>query len=116
MHELPIIERILGIALKHCEANGASRIACVALRVGELTDLNEEWMQRYFAYVSKNTPAEGARLAIEWAPVIFRCNQCEKVFPVQIRRQRDVRCPSCASGQVMLLSGREFFVKHLEVL
>lgn len=115
MHELPVIEKILKVALSHAESNGANRIVRIRTRIGELSDLYEEWMQRYFGYVSKGTLAEGAVLEVEWSPAIFRCEACEKVFPVKIREIRDVVCPGCASGRVTFLSGREFFVKEIEV-
>lgn len=116
MHELPVMEKILKIAVSHAQANNAQKVVRICLRVGELTDLNEEWMQRYFNYVSKGTLAESAALQIEWSPVIFRCDPCEKVFSVNVKEQRDFLCPSCGSGKVVLVNGREFFVKQLEVM
>lgn len=110
------MEKILKIALSRAQADNAKRVTCIHLRVGEFTDLNEEWMQRYFNYVSKDTLAEGAALQIEWSPVIFRCDQCAKTFAVDIKKQLDILCPACSSGQVALLSGREFFIKQLEVV
>ena len=97
MHELPVIERITRIAISHAETNLAKKVVRIRIRVGELTDLEEEWMQRYFDFVSKGTLAEGAVLEIEWTPVMFRCDVCAKVFPVKIREVTDVLCPSCAS-------------------
>lgn len=115
MHELPVIEKILKVALSHAESNGATKVVRIRTRIGELSDLYEDWMQRYFNYVSKGTIAEGAVLEVQWSPVIFRCEACEKVFPVKIREIQDVVCPGCGKGKVALLSGREFFVKDIEV-
>lgn len=116
MHELPVIERITRIAISHAETNLAKKVVRIRIRVGELSDLYEEWMQRYFDFVSKGTLAEGAVLEIEWTPVMFRCDECAKVFPVKIREVTDVLCPSCASGKVTFLSGREYYVKEMEVI
>lgn len=115
MHELPVIEKILRVAISHAESNGAEKVVRIRIRIGELSDLYEEWMQRYFDFVSKGTLAEGAVIEVEWTPVIFRCDGCEKVFPVKIREVKDVVCPGCAGGKVTFLSGREFFVKEIEV-
>jgi len=115
MHELPIIGEILKIAIKHAETNRAGKVIRIKIRVGELSDLFEEWMQRYFDFASKGTLAEGAVLNIEWTPAMFRCGECEKVFPVKIREVKDVICPRCASAKATFLSGREFFVKEIEV-
>lgn len=115
MHELPVIGEILKIAVKHAETHHARKVARVRIRVGEMTDLYEEWMQRYFDFASKGTIAEGASIEVEWTPAVFRCEDCQKVFPVKIREVKDVVCPRCASSKVAFLSGREFFVKDIEV-
>jgi hydrogenase nickel incorporation protein HypA/HybF len=116
MHELPVIEQITRIAVSHAETHLAKKVVRIRIRVGELSDLYEEWMQRYFDFVSKGTLAEGAALEIEWTPVMFRCDECAKVFPVKIREGKDIACPGCASGKTTFLSGREYFVREIEVI
>ena len=116
MHELPVTENILKVVLKHAEDNAASKIICVSLRIGELSDIVDEWLQRYFDYLSKGTPAEGATLKIERSPVIFRCEDCGATFRVNIREVQHVACPGCGGGKATFVSGREFFIKHIEVI
>lgn len=116
MHELPITENILKVVLKHAEAGGAQKVVRVHLRIGELSDLIDEWLQRYFDYLSKGTIAEGAALWIERSPVIFRCEDCGETFPVKVREVRDVVCPGCSGGKATFVSGREFFIKNIEVV
>lgn len=116
MHELAITESILKIALKHAEADGAQRIVRINLRISELSDIVDEWVQRYFDYLSKDTVAEGATITIERLPVIFRCNACENNFQVDIRKIKDVICPACGGNGVEFVSGREFYIKDIEVL
>lgn len=115
MHELAVVGDILKIAVRHAERNQARKVARIRIRVGVLTDLYEEWMQRYLDFSSKGTIAEGAVMEVEWVPAIFRCNECKKSFPVKSREVLDFVCPHCASEKVTLLSGREFFVKEIEV-
>ena len=67
MHELQVTERILDVVLKHAAGHDVSKIVVIHLRIGELSDLEDEWLQRYFDYLSKDTMAENARLAIEKA-------------------------------------------------
>ena len=45
MHELPVINQILDVFLKHAEKNDAQKTLSVKLKVGELSDLEPEWMQ-----------------------------------------------------------------------
>lgn len=116
MHELPVTESILNIALKHAHANRVRRIVTISLRIGELSDLVDEWVQRYFDYLSKGTIAEGATLDIERSPVVFRCTGCGASFQVDIRTIKEMICPECGGKKHDLVSGREFFIKNIAVV
>lgn len=116
MHELPVINSILRIVLEHAKKNSVEKVVSISLRIGEITDLVDEWMQRYFDYVSKNTIAEGAKLKIERSPVIFQCDACRNTFRVQIGEIGNVLCSACGDGDVKLISGREYYIKDIEVI
>ena len=114
MHELPITEDILKIALTHGERNGAKRIVRVNLVIGELTDLIDEWIQRYFEYLAKGSIASEARLIIERVPITVMCGQCNKPFVVD-KKKLDFNCPVCGQKATDLVRGREFTVKSIEI-
>jgi hydrogenase nickel incorporation protein HypA/HybF len=116
MHELAVTEGILKVVLRHAAANGASRVVGVGLRIGELSDLADEWLQRYFDYLSRDTIAAGADIRIERVPVVFRCEACGEPFPVRLSEIRDIACPACGPGKAVLVSGREFTVQQIEVI
>jgi hydrogenase nickel incorporation protein HypA/HybF len=116
MHELPVTQSILDIALVHAKANSVSKILSIHLEIGELSDLENEWIQRYFDYLSKGTVAEGAKLEIKRMPVVMQCPVCSKSFAVNIREVREIHCPDCGSKSCSLLSGREYYIKDMEVL
>jgi hydrogenase nickel incorporation protein HypA/HybF len=116
MHELAVTENILKTVLRHAEADRAQRVVSVNLRIGELTDLVDEWVQRYFDYLSRGTIAQGAAIRIERTPVTFRCETCGKLFPVKVREPGGNVCPDCGGGKSVLVSGREFFIKNIEVI
>jgi hydrogenase nickel incorporation protein HypA/HybF len=114
MHELPVIQSILDIVLRHARMNQVSKVYSVALAVGELSDLQDEWLQRYFDYVSKGTLAEGARLEIKRTPVVFKCGNCAKEISVKPVDINDMVCPECGKKEFTLISGREYFIKSME--
>lgn len=116
MHELPVTESILKIVLAHAEKNDVRRVMTIGLQIGRLSDLEDEWMQRYFNYVSRGTLAEGARLQIERMPIRLACNACAKIHTVDDASQMDIPCPHCGKIDVKLVSGREYFIKNMEVL
>lgn len=116
MHELFVTEEILKIALKHAELNGASRVVGIGLKIGELSDLVEEWLQRYFDYLSRDTIAAGARIRVEKTPIVFRCDTCGECFPARLGEIKDITCKTCGPGKMVLASGREFTVRQIEVI
>jgi len=116
MHELSVTESILNIVVKHALANNAEKVLVVHLKIGELTDLVDEYIQHYFDYLSKDTIAEGAKLNIERSPVIFECRDCKNRFPVSLKDSRKIACTNCESVNVALVSGREYFINNIEVI
>lgn len=115
MHELPITESILKIILKHAGANAVRKVKAIHLKVGRLSDLEDEWIQRYFDYLSKGTVAEGARIEIERTPIVMQCNGCSASYEWEVAKMGDVICPSCGGKSGTLLSGREYTIKEMEV-
>ena len=114
MHELPITESILKIVLKHARANDVRKVKVIHLRIGRLSDLEDEWIQRYFDYLSKETLAEGARIEIERTPIVMRCNGCSASYECELSKMDDVSCPACGGKSCTLLSGREYTIKEME--
>ncbi len=115
MHELPVIEKILGIVLTHAKKNNVSRVMAISLQVGSLSDLEDEWMQRYFDYLSKDTIAQGAKLKIERMPIVMQCNSCGASYNVESYSIGDAACPECKSKDKKFTSGRGYFISNMEV-
>ena len=115
MHELPITESILKIVLKHAQLNNASQVLTVHLQIGKLSDLEDEWIQRYFDYLSKGTVAEGAKLKIQRMPIMMQCSACSTSYEAEAAKIGDLACPQCGQKESSLLSGREYYIKDMEV-
>jgi hydrogenase nickel incorporation protein HypA/HybF len=117
MHELPVIESILNIVMKHAELNQVQKIVSITLEVGELSDLEAEWMQHYFNFLSNDTLAEGAELRVTYKPIVLQCSQCHHSLAVKKEQMGAVACPSCGcEDKFDLVSGQEYFIKEMEVL
>jgi len=116
MHELAVTESLLQVVLRHARAGGASKVLSVGVRIGEVSDLIDEWVQRYFDHLSRGTIAEGAVVRIERAPAMFRCGACGHSFPADPRTREAIRCPRCESEETALVSGREYLVQQIEVI
>jgi hydrogenase nickel incorporation protein HypA/HybF len=115
MHELSVTQSILEIALDYAARGQATQVVEIQLQIGEVSDFDDEWFQRYFDFVSKGTIAEGAKLRISRVPARMECDRCSFIFPLD-KATWNTQCPSCQSKETHLLSGREFRVESLEVV
>jgi hydrogenase nickel incorporation protein HypA/HybF len=104
------------VVLKHAAGNDLSRVVGVQMEVGALSDLEEEWMQRYFDHLSRDTVAQGARLKVERVPARMRCGSCGTTFNPDLTSKERLTCPKCESADCRLISGREYRVVNLEVV
>jgi hydrogenase nickel incorporation protein HypA/HybF len=116
MHELQVTQLMLNVVLEHAKKHQVQKILVVHLEIGKLKDFDQDWIQQYFDYLSKGTPAEGAKLKIEWIPVILQCAGCSHSFEVDIKRLTEIHCPECAGTECSMISGRDYRVKQIEVL
>jgi len=112
MHELPISENILEIALSNANKAKAKRITDIYLVIGQLSSFIDESIQFYWDIISKDTIAEGAELHFNRIPAKFQCKRCENSFGLD---GADFQCPRCSSTEIEIKSGREFYLDSIEV-
>jgi hydrogenase nickel incorporation protein HypA/HybF len=116
MHELQITERILDIVLKHANTNEVRRVVRVHLKIGALSDLEDEWIQHYFDYLSRGTVAENAQLAITRTPALLSCQSCGCSFEAERQELGSAKCPECGDTNLELAAGREYLIENMEVV
>lgn len=112
VHELPVTQSLLEIALRHAEAAGAKRIVQLNLVIGQFSSIVDDSVQFYWDIISRGTIAEGARLHFERTPGQLRCVACGEVFSID---GEDYVCPACGSTQVVVVSGDDFRLDSIEV-
>jgi len=113
MHELPVTQSILEIALRHAKRAEAGRILAINLTIGDLTGFVDDSIQFYFDYLSKDTLADGARLTIERIAAQVRCHQCGAEYAPP--DSRIWTCPQCEALGGEVIAGKEFSVASIEV-
>ena len=115
MHELSVTKSIFQIVLKHAILRDVNKVLTVNLEIGSLSDLQTEWVQRYFDRLSRGTVVEGAKLTIVRVPAVFSCEHCQRSFEINSLLREELACVHCSSREVTLVSRREYHVKNMEV-
>ena len=116
MHELSVTKGLLETVLKEYDAARMGRILTINLAVGEMYDYEEKWLLYYIKKLTEGTENEAVftdtALNMEKVPVSFLCGTCGKIFKPE---KNAPVCPDCGGSNVRFKTGREFFVKSMEV-
>ncbi|HLA97299.1 MAG TPA: hydrogenase maturation nickel metallochaperone HypA [Anaerolineales bacterium] len=112
MHELPVTESILEIALRHAGEAQAKRITDLYLVIGQLSSIVDDSIQFYWDIIARDTIAEGARLHFRRIRTRMKCQECNLEYEPQ---NSEFACPECSSYRVQIVAGNEFFMDSIEV-
>ncbi|MBS6722473.1 MAG: hydrogenase maturation nickel metallochaperone HypA [Clostridiales bacterium] len=112
MHELSITEHLLDRCLREAEARRGARIRTIRLCIGPLRGIVPDCIQVYLDMLAEGTAAEGARIEAEILPVRIHCLDCGQEGEIT---PRHLECPHCGSIRLKLLSGKEFYIKNIDI-
>jgi hydrogenase nickel incorporation protein HypA/HybF len=112
MHELPIAQSLLEIALRHARQSNAQRISDLHIVMGELTSMVDDSIQFYWDIIAEGTIAQGAKLHFRRVPAELQCMAC---FTKYIPREKELLCPNCGSVGAKIIAGEEFSLEAIDV-
>lgn len=113
MHELSVISSIINTVVATAKKEEVTKVHSIELVIGAMNDYEEDWMQKYFDQLSPGTMIEGARLVIEKAPIIFKCNDCGNEFEFDAHGTDDCTCTNCHGINFKMISGRQMEIKNM---
>ena len=121
MHEMPVTQALLGMALDH--ANGR-RVTDVYLQVGRMSAIVPDTVEVFFDYLSKDTLAEGAKLHFEIVPMEMTCQDCDQQMdlsewietrPQTVMQKAFERGCACGSKNLRVSQGVSFGLTSINV-
>jgi len=113
MHEMSIVEALLGTIRDELRRHPGARVQTVRVRIGALRLVEPAVLQfSYQAAVRDTTPLADSRLEIQQVEASARCDVCSLEFPVE---ESWFECPRCRSAHARLLKGDELLLTSLEI-
>ena len=112
MHEMSLMQDVLGIIEDAAREKKVGRVKAVWLEIGALSGVDPQAMNFCFDAVMQGSVADGADLVILQKPGRAWCMKCGKQVEVSARYDP---CPVCGSLQLQVTGGTEMRVKELEV-
>ena len=115
MHELTIVTSIVKQTEKVVAENKAKKAEGIYLRIGALYFVMDNLLDAAFAFVSRGTVCENARLSVCYIPVTLQCKNCRHIFTVEPKEMTSTPCPECGCEEEEFLAGKEFVIDQIEV-
>jgi hydrogenase nickel incorporation protein HypA/HybF len=112
MHELSLMEGVIGIIQDAQAQHGFRRVATVVLEIGALAGVEREALEFCWELAAKDTVAEGADLQLVEIPAAAWCEPCLAEVPIHSRIDL---CPRCGGAFDRILRGLDLQVKTLDV-
>ena len=109
MHELALCRSILDIGVRAC---GGRRVTKVTVDVGALRQVVPPTLVQCWGFVTANTALAGSQLLVNEIPAVIECHTCGQRTQLT---QPYMVCGSCGGQQVDVISGREFFLRSIDV-
>ena len=113
MHELPVTQGILSVALETAQKHKARRIDSIDLVIGDLSSFVDDSIQFYFDILSKDTLAEGAKLNFKREAAVVTCLECGHCF--NAASPLSPFCPACDSLRLQVSGGKDFYIDSIEI-
>lgn len=112
MHELSIAIALVEQMEQVARERNATAVPRVTLTVGVLSGVDPEALKGTFPLAAEGTPAAGAELVVEVVEAKVRCRRCGKLSTPAMPF---LRCMDCGGLDVEVESGRELFIKSMDI-
>ncbi len=116
MHELSIVQNIVQTSSDFIKENHIQNAKFVTLIVGQNTGVIPQYLRMYYDEVCNGTSLEGTELRIEEVATEYFCKDCGNVFKTSLASHvhlKEVRCTSCDSKDLEVISGNELMIKEI---
>ncbi|MEC4272604.1 hydrogenase maturation nickel metallochaperone HypA [Adlercreutzia sp. R25] len=115
MHEMALCTEVVKSVLATAEEADAVAVNEVSMVIGEMRDIITDMFDSFFHYLARGTIAENARVSFITKPLLVQCNDCGRIWPVDVANGQKTSCPECAAMNYEVVSGMEFLIESIDV-
>ena len=112
MREFHSTKFILDKIIQQARTINGTRVKNVHLVLGEISELDQNSIQKHWNELSKNTVAENAQLHFRIMIAEVQCMSCFKKYHP---KNGIIHCDNCGSFGAKILTGEEFHVESIEM-
>jgi len=112
MHEMAVCNELLDQVRANVLKHGAKSVGSITVRIGALSGVEPDLLQRAFTIARAGAYTDNARLIIETVAVRVRCRSCSNENDAAPNR---LLCDACGGYAVDLIGGDELLLASLEL-
>lgn len=112
MHELAVCQALVSQVAAIAREHRASAVTAVTLRIGPLSGVEPDLLQRAYPLAAADSIAACAELRIESAPLRVRCIVCGAESEARINA---LVCGACGAWRTRVISGDELLLASVEL-
>ncbi len=112
MHEYSVVQALLDQCEDYAKANDATKVTKVVLKIGVMSGIETELLERAFDTFKEKTVCDDAELVINKQALTIECRDCKKVSELE---KNHYLCPNCKSTNLKIVDGEEMFLMSLEM-
>lgn len=112
MHELSVCQALVAQVVSIAQEHSAHAVTAIRLRIGPLSGVEPDLLERAYPLAAADTVAARARLDIEAAPVRVACTVCGAESEA---RPNALACRHCGAWRTRLIAGDEMLLASVEL-
>ncbi len=112
MHESSIVSSLLEICEENAKKEGVEKITKVEVKIGVLSGVEPDLLQRAFDTFKEKTICDGAEFVMNIQKIVIYCNECKKEFTLE---KNEFVCPTCKSFDIETRDGKDMYLMRLEM-
>lgn len=112
MHEYSIVQSLLDSCEQYVEANDATKVTKVIIKIGVMSGVEPELLQTAFDTFKEKTVCDACEFIMNIQKVKIKCNACGDEAELE---KNEYLCPKCESSDITVIDGEEMFLMSLEL-